>query len=334
MSYIHPLRLAGLELANNLCLAPMAGYTNLPFRLIVKRMGHCGLVATEMVAAMTPAQRRADRAFATAVAHRDEERPLAMQVYGREPELCAACAVELQQAGADLVDLNCGCPVRKAKQAGCGVALMREPERVGAILRAMRAVTTVPLGVKIRLGYDKNRRTGVAVARIAQDAGVDVITVHARTGESKHGAQLDFAGLAEVRAAVDVPVIANGDMHHEDNIRRARDEAGVDGYMIGRGAIGRPWIFAELSARFAGEPSATPDLERRSALLHEHFALVLELYGPERGIRIMRKYSLLYFHGQPGVRRFRDRFVRIATPEDFIRIVADYLAEARAHGAA
>jgi tRNA-dihydrouridine synthase B len=171
LRYIHPLRIGSLQLGNNLCLAPMAGFTNVAFRLIAKEVGGCGLVASEMVAAIGPNQHGGEERFRVLTRNVAAEKPLAMQVYGRDPALCGATAAALERAGADLIDLNCGCPVKKAKQSGCGVALMREPALVGRIIKAMCEATTRPVTVKIRLGFDAANRTMVEVASARASTG-------------------------------------------------------------------------------------------------------------------------------------------------------------------
>jgi tRNA-dihydrouridine synthase B len=326
--YIHPIAIGPLRLANNLCLAPMAGFTNVAFRLIAKEVGGCGLVATEMVAALARTQGAQDERFRVLTRNLPQEKPLAMQVYGRDPELCAATARALEVAGADLIDLNCGCPVRKAKQAGCGVALMGEPEQVGRIVAAMSAAVRVPVTVKMRLGVDKDNRTMVAVATEAVANGAQAVFVHARTGESKHGQAVDLGGVAEVRRALPaaIPVLANGSLDDPEMIRRAKDEAGADGYQIGRAACGDPWLFRNLIAELTGGSRYTPPLSERRQLLERHFDLILELFGEARGVRVMRKYSFFYCNGLPGVRAFRDRFHRIASRQEFHAVIADFFA--------
>ena len=337
--YIHPLSIGSVRLENNLCLAPMAGFTNVAFRLIAKEVGGCGLVATEMVAALDRMAPTQQFKFGTLTANVPQEKPLAMQVYGREPDLCARTAAALAEAGADLVDLNCGCPVRKAKQSGCGVAMMREPEQVGRVIAAMRAAVPVaiPVTIKMRLGYDTGNRNAVEVALAAAEAGASAVFVHARTGESKHGVPVDLSGLAEVKAAIrqrfgdDLPVIANGSMDTAANIRAAKDEAGADGYQIGRAACGDPWLFRNLMAELTGGERHDPTHVERRALLERHFALILGLFGEERGVRVMRKYTFFYCNGLPGVRRFRDRFCRIANRAEFAAVVEDFFTDL-AHG--
>ena len=152
-----------------------------------------------MVAAMAPRERQHNKRFKVLTESLPDEKPVAMQIYGREPDWCAETARALEERGADIIDLNCGCPVRKAKDAGCGVALMKEPERVGQIVKAIRAVTDKPVGVKMRLGFDEHNRNVLDVAQQAIDNGADVLAVHARTGESKHGTEIDLSGLAEVK---------------------------------------------------------------------------------------------------------------------------------------
>ena len=332
--YLHPLTIGRLRLRNNLCLAPMAGFTNVAFRLIAKEVGGCGLVATEMVAALAnPGTQNADR-FRILTQNVPQEKPLAMQVYGREPELCAATAAALDQAGADIIDLNCGCPVKKAKQSGCGVALMREPEQVGRVIRAMRDAVSPdkPVTIKMRLGYNAENRNMLDVAQAAVENGAEAVFVHARTGESKHGVPVDLTGVREVKdlvlrlAGERVPVIANGSLETAQAIRAAKDEGGADGYQIGRAACGDPWLFRNLVADLTGGERHYPTNVERRALLTRHFDLILELFGEERGVRVMRKYTFFYCNGLPGVRKFRDRFMRIASREAFHGLVDDFFA--------
>jgi nifR3 family TIM-barrel protein len=253
-----------------------------------------------------------------------------MQVYGREPRLCAQTAVALERVGADLIDLNCGCPVKKAKQSGCGVALMQEPEQVGRIIGAMVAAVRRPVMVKMRLGFSAHDRNAVDVARAAVSNGAAAVFVHARTGESKHGVPVDLSGVRAVKDAVTalagdrVPVIANGSLDTAAAIRAAKDAGGADGYQIGRAACGDPWIFRNLIAELTGGPRYAPRVDERRALLERHFALILGLFGSERGLRVMRKYTFLYCNGLPGVRRFRDRFMRIERPADFHALVDEF----------
>jgi nifR3 family TIM-barrel protein len=324
--YIHPVAIGDVRLVNNLLLAPMAGYTNVAFRLIAKEVGGCGLVATEMVAAIGRGTRGQVERFRVLTRNLPQERPIAMQVYGREPELCAETAAALEKAGADLIDLNCGCPVKKAKQSGCGVALMREPAQVGRIVKAMVAATSRPVMVKMRLGFDAQNRTMLEVAHEAVSNGAVALCVHARTGESKHGVPVDLSGLAEVRRLVppSIPVFANGSMDTAAAIRAAKDEAGADGYMIGRAACGDPWLFRNLMAELTGGERYHPSVAERRTLLARHFDLILELFGEERGVRVMRKYAFFYCNGLPGVRKFRGDFCRIASRADFARTVDNF----------
>lgn len=327
--YIHPVTIGDVRLENNLLLAPMAGYTNVAFRLIAKEVGGCGMVATEMVAAIGRETRGQAERFRVLTRNLPQERPIAMQVYGRDPALCAETAAALEAAGADIIDLNCGCPVKKAKQSGCGVALMKEPDQVGRIVAAMVAATRRPVMVKMRLGYDAQNRTMLEVAAAAVENGAKGLCVHARTGESKHGVPVDLSGLAEVRRAVPahLPVFANGSMDTAAAIRAAKDEAGADGYMIGRAACGDPWLFRNLIAELTGGVPHQPSVAERRALLLRHFDLILDLYGEERGVRVMRKYSFFYCNGLPGVRRFRGDFARIDSRATFTRMIDAFFGQ-------
>ncbi len=337
--YLHPLQIGHLRLRNNLCLAPMAGFTNVAFRLIAKEVGGCGLVATEMVAALAnPGAQNADR-FRVLTQNVPQEKPLAMQVYGRDPELCGMTAAALDQAGADIIDLNCGCPVKKAKQSGCGVALMKEPEQVGRVIKAMRAAVdpSKPVTVKMRLGFNAQDRNVLEVAQAAVENGAEAVFVHARTGESKHGVPVDLEGVREVKALMRrltgerVPVIANGSLETATAIRAAKDLADADGYQIGRAACGDPWLFRNLIAELSGGERYAPTYDERRELLVRHFELILGLFGEERGVRVMRKYTFFYCNGLPGVRKFRDRFMRIASRAEFNGLIDDFFSHLR-HG--
>ncbi len=328
-AYIHPLDIGSVHLENNVTLAPMAGFTNVAFRLIAKQVGGCGLVASEMVAALSPDASHNSKRFAIQTRTVPEEKPVAMQVYGREPSWCADIAQRLHGAGADIIDLNCGCPVKKAKQSGSGVALMREPEQVGKIVAAMCAAVTCPVMVKMRLGFDAENQNAIEVGHAAVENGAVALCVHARTGENKHGTDIDLAGLAAVKESTTVPVLANGDMHVAENIRRAKDEAGVDGYSIGRAACGDPWLFRNLIAELTGGELYNPSIVERRDLLEQHFDIIVSLFGEERGCRIMRKYTFFYCNGLPGVRKFRNDFMQIKSVEQFNKVVSNFFGQLR-----
>jgi tRNA-dihydrouridine synthase len=209
---------------------------------------------------------------------------------------------------------------------------MREPEQVGRVIKAMCGATSKPVTVKMRLGFDAHNRNMIEVATAAVENGAQAVFVHARTGESKHGTEVDLTGLAEVKQAMtrlrgaQFPVIANGSMDTAVAIRRAKDEAGADGYQIGRAACGDPWLFRNLIAELTGQQTYTPTLDERRALLERHFDLICELFGEERGTRVMRKYTFFYCNGLPGVRRFRDRFCRIGSRDEFRSVCDDFFA--------
>lgn len=312
----------------------MAGFTNVAFRLIAKEVGGCGLVASEMVAALAQPNKAVDASFATLTSNVPAEHPLAMQIYGNDPERCGELAQRLDAAGADIIDLNCGCPVKKAKQSGCGVALMQEPAQVGRVIAAMRAaVPHKPVTIKMRLGYSSAMRNVLDVARAALDNGADALFVHARTGESKHGVPVDLSGVRDVKELTmalvgdRVPVFANGSLDTPAAIRAAKDEGLADGYQIGRAACGDPWLFRNLIAELTGGQPYSPTLADRRAQLERHFELIVNLFGEERGVRVMRKYTFFYCNGLPGVRRFRDRFCRIESRSAFFELVEDFFSQ-------
>jgi tRNA-dihydrouridine synthase B len=329
---IRPLRIGGLELASNLCLAPMAGFTNLPYRLIVREVGGCGLVAAEMVAALASPTIAQNHRRVAAIASSPAERPVAMQIYGRDPAACAGLARRMVAAGADVIDLNCGCPVRKARQAGCGVALMRDPGQVARIVAALRLAVAGPVTVKLRLGIDQDNVNAVTVARAAVDAGADALTVHARTGESKRGMEVDLDGLAAVVAAVRVPVIGNGSLHTAAAIRAAA-ATGVAGYAIGLAACDDPWIFRRLADELAGRIPTPPTLAERHRICRRHLGLVLDQYGESAGSVIMRKYAGFFCRGLPGIRELRQRAHHLADRHGWEALIDGFFTDLARRGA-
>jgi tRNA-dihydrouridine synthase B len=316
-SLIRPISIGSIRLEDNLALAPMAGFGNTAMRLITKEVGKPGLVAGEMVAALAAFKGKDARNFRLLTAYDAKEKPLQMQIYGKDPERCAVLARMLVEAGADIVDLNCGCPVRKAQAAGCGLALMRDPPLIGRILTAIRKAVSVPITVKMRLGVSADKINCYEIARIAEDAGADAMFLHCRTGESKLGEPVQLEPLAKFKQLVKVPVYANGGMDDPELARRALSEAGADGIQIGSAACGNPWIFCKVRAALMGQPYSPPSLAERRRLMEQHLNLILALYGEEHGVRVMRKYNGFYLHGLPGVRHFRQSLVRMGSRAEF-----------------
>jgi len=291
------LQIGDVTVPGRVLTAPMTGITDLPFRRLASRLG-APYVATEMVASAELARGRPDVVRRAAVG---EGLPLTViQLVGRDPVTMGEGARMAEQAGADLIDLNFGCPAKEVTGAAAGSALMRQPELAARIIDSVVRATSRPVTVKMRLGWDDRDRNAPAIAARARDLGVRAITVHGRTRCQFYTGEVDWDAVAEVKAAVDVPVIVNGDVRTADDAREALRRSGADGVMLGRGVYGRPWIAAKMQAALdGGVVEAEPDAAARHALVVEHLDAVLAFYGEGLGLRMFRKHLGWYVEQAP-----------------------------------
>ena len=305
--------IGSLALANPVILAPMAGVTDLPFRKLVKRHG-AAMVVSEMIASQ--AMVRATRQTLRMATSEPEEHPMAVQIAGCEPEVMAEAARLNQDQGAAVIDINFGCPVKKVVKGHAGSSLMRDEVLAGRILDAVVKAVTIPVTLKMRTGWDHDNRNAPRLARIAEDSGIRMITVHGRTRCQFYQGRADWPFIGEVKRAVNIPVVANGDIDSPEAAARCLAESGADGVMIGRGAYGRPWLLAQVAAFLhSGTAPADPPLSRQLAIILEHFEMMLEHHGSEHGLRIARKHLAWYSKGLPGSAEFRAEINRLTTPE-------------------
>lgn len=275
----------------------MAGNTNLAYRRLCRRFG-VELTTTEMVSAQ--ALHFNDEKSLGYLERGDDEEPVAAQVFGSDPEILADAAKKIEERGFHIVDLNVGCPVPKITGGGGGSALLREPELAAECIQAMDEATSIPVTVKIRAGWNDEQKNAPEFAVRMQEAGARTVTVHGRTREQKYTGHADLDLIRRVVEAVDVPVIGNGDVVDLESARRMA-ATGVQGIAIGRGALGRPWIFSQVSAMLRGEEiPAAPGASERAGLLLDLGQGVVELYGERRGMRVMRRLAADFFHGIPG----------------------------------
>ncbi|MBQ7516048.1 MAG: tRNA dihydrouridine synthase DusB [Schwartzia sp.] len=315
------MRIGRLDFPVPVFLAPMAGVTDTPYRILAREMG-CALCFSEMVSVLGIRFRNIHTLEMLRTV--PEERPLALQLFGASPEPVAEAAAYVESLGmADIIDFNMGCPAPKIVKGGAGSALLKEPARAQAILAAMRRAVKLPLTVKIRAGWDADHVNAVEMARRAEDAGVDAIAVHGRTREQYYSGRADWDIIARVKAAVRIPVIANGDIRTTQDLARVFRETGCDGVMIGRAAQGNPWIFHRFKEFLEkGTEPPPPTIHERGALLLRHLDMLIAFKGDYIGSREMRKHATWYTRGLIGGAALREAFNRAESREDFAAIVA------------
>jgi len=280
------MNIGPLHLENPVILAPLAGITNLPFRLLAKEAG-CGLVTSEMVSAdgLVHGARNAFDLLRSLPA----EKPLAVQLFGSDPAVMAEAAAIVEGFGADLLDINFGCAVKKVIKTGSGAALMRTPQRAEALLRAVRQAVRIPLTIKIRSGWDASGRQAFALGEIAEACGVNAVTLHPRTASQKFSGRADWGVITALKRHLSIPVIGNGDITCADDAARMLSETGCDAVMVGRQAIGYPRIFTEIGLRLHGEAAPADTIAHRLKVLRRYTQLTVECFGRENATRLLRR---------------------------------------------
>ena len=318
------MQIGEIKLAAPLALAPMAGITDLPFRLICRRLG-CGMTVSEMVSAKGLLYKNVKTTEMLRID--DGERPTAIQLFGSVPEELAEAARMVEASGADMIYFNMGCPVPKIVNNGEGSALMKQPQLAHDILAAMVKAVKIPVTVKFRAGWDDSSRNAVEIAKAVEAAGVSAVAVHGRTRQQFYEGKADWGIIAEVKQPVKVPVFDNGDIFTVEDGLRMLAETGVDGLMIGRGADGNPWIFRELAAVLRGEERpAAPSLQERLAQAAEHLDMLIDYKGEHISVKEMRRHISAYLKGLPHAAEFRGRFHKVDTREQFMELLAEYAA--------
>ena len=316
------MKIGNLELENNVFLAPMAGVTDLPFRLLCKEMG-CGLVYSEMVSAKGILYENKNTTELLRVAA--EERPAAVQLFGSDPEILGAMARKIEGYPIDVIDVNMGCPVPKIVNNGEGSALLKEPKKVEAILTAMVKRSKKPVTVKIRKGFNDASVNAVEIAKIAEGCGVAAVAVHGRTREQFYSGKADWEIIRQVKEAVKIPVIGNGDVTGAKEAKAMLDLTGCDGVMIGRGAKGNPWIFSQILHYLeTGEVLPGPSVLEIKEMILRHGRLLSEDKGEFTAMREMRKHMAWYTAGLPHSAALRNEINLVETLEEMAGLMERY----------
>ena len=325
LAYSHCLQIGSLTLSSNLLLSPLAGYTNLPFRLVLREIGGVGLCTTDLVNARSLLEKRA-KAFKL-IETRKEDSPLAVQLFGSVPEEMRDAALVAEARGAASVDINMGCPVKKVVKIGGGSAMMTELDKTAALVRGMVNAVKIPVTAKMRLGWDDDNLTAPDLARALEDAGVAAIFVHGRTREQGFGGTVNLAGIRKVVMAVKtIPVIGNGDIVTPPAAKKMLDETGCAGVSIGRGAFYDPWIFKRTRHLLeTGELSPEENFSERVRVLCRHLDLMIEVFGEELGCRMFRKIAPWYAKRFGPCHEFNKHVVKVSTKAQFSEILENYI---------
>ena len=298
-------------------MAPMAGFTDQPFRRICKKLG-AGFLFGEFVSADGLVYE--SRKTFDLLDFLEEEHPFAIQIFGSDPGVMARAAKIVHRFEPDVLDINYGCPVKKVVRRGAGAALLRDLDRLEAIAKAMVDVSEIPVTAKIRIGWSKEEIVAVEAARRLEDAGVRAVAVHARTRTMGYSGRAVWQAIADVKKAVSIPVLGNGDIWSASDALKMIKETGCDFVMVGRGAIGNPWIFREIGALLKGEGEISqPTLQERGEICLQHFQWALEFYGHRKGVFEMRKHLAAYAKGLPGASRFRAKLMNLTQPESIVQ---------------
>ena len=310
--------IGSLRLDNYLIMAPMAGITNLPFRLMMKRMD-AGLVTTEMISAMGLTLKKG-KTLGYLKSH-SGEKPLAVQIFGSSPSVMAAAAQIALESGADILDINMGCPVKKVVKTGAGAALLRDRIKVEKIVSAVRLACPIPLTVKIRTGWSPDQPSALEIAKVIEGCGADAITIHPRFASQGFSGEADWAWIERLKEKINISIIGNGDILEPSDALEMKRQTGCDGVMIGRGAVANPWIFKQILQKRKGLPISEPSLSERKSFIMEHYGLLSDYMDEHRAALAMRGILHRHTKGLPNSSRFRNRVNQVKDLETLTAIM-------------
>ena len=313
---------------NGAFLAPLAGISNLPFRLIARSLG-CSLAYTEMISA-NGLVRKTNRTFEYLKTCADDH-PLGAQVFGADPEIVAQASRIIADNGADLIDINMGCPVKKVIKTGSGAILMKDPVLVARIVTSVKKAVQIPVTVKIRSGWSRGSINAVEIARIAEDCGADAITVHPRTADQGYSGFADWKIISDVKKAVKIPVVGNGDIWQPQEALKMLKETSCDAVMVGRGALGNPWIFKGIAQTINGQAEDyLPSLEQRKDMIENHWKIEADFIGDKNALKSFHKHILWYTKGLDNSHKFRECAGKLKNKESILYELNDYFSSLKA----
>ncbi len=325
------MRIGGVEVSPATVLAPMAGVTDTVFRQLIRRQGGCGLIVTEFTSSHGIASsinaRKPTRSMRY-LAFKDAEHPISAQLFGSNPEVMARAAAVCEQQGFDIVDINFGCPVNKVVKCNGGSGLLRDLPLVEQILKTVRAAITIPLTIKIRSGWDEHDIVAVRVGHMAEDNGIQAITLHPRTRKQGYSGQANWRHIAELKAAVKIPVIGNGDIVKPEDAVRMLEETGCDAIMVGRAALSNPWIFQQIQQYAATGAYTTPNQQDRYAMIRTYFAMLVERGAPDVVGR-MKQFATYFTHGVRDGAKLRERIHHSKEAAEIVAQVEEFFLAGR-----
>jgi len=315
------MKIGSIILDNITILAPLAGFTHPPFRILAKEAG-CALVWSEMISAngLVYKSEKTKQLLASS----PQEKPIAVQIFGADPAIMAEAATIVEASGADILDINLGCSVKKVIKTGAGVALMREPEKAEAVIKAVRESVNIPLTIKMRTGWDKSGGQAFKIAEIAEACGVDAIAVHPRTATQGFSNKTNWSIIGTVKKIVSIPVIGNGDIEKPEDAIKMQNITGCDAVMIGRAAIGNPWIFSQVLALIQGKEVSPVDLALRFEVMIRYLKASVRFFGEKQACHMMRSRLGWFVKGLPHSSRFRESIKRISSEDEAIKLITTY----------